>query len=499
MASKRKNLSFAEKNELIEKFQNSNLSKVAFSKANSIPRTTFNNILAAKLCSSNAQICDQERKRQRLSPYENVDKAVLSWIKYARSQNAPISWNVFKEKSLEFANELGESSFVASNGWLQRFNSRHNLSFKKLCGEAADFDSSSLKEWKDVVLRDILERYESANVFNVDECGLFYRILPDRTLCFNGEKCVGGKKSKERLTVLLAANMDVSEKIIPLVIGKFLKPRCMKNCKSLPLFYDANSKAWMTADIWEKTLRRWDLNFSKQKRKVALIADNCTAHCTVDGLKSIELVFLPPNSTCVLQPLDQGIIQNFKATYRKLLLQDMISAIDRKEQLQVSVLNVIFYIDQSWNMVSQKTIANCFRHAGFHSSPESEELLEDDDEDLPLTELAEKLRNRGYAIPDENLYTKIDEDLATNSEASIQDIVSNVINSNAEGSDDEDDSECEKKSVSTSDALKAIDDLRCFFTNSEAADEHLKAIRDLEKVELTTKKIRQSCISQYFK
>ncbi|GBN06559.1 Tigger transposable element-derived protein 4 [Araneus ventricosus] len=308
-----------------------------------------------------------------------------------------------------------------------------------------------------------------------------------------------GKKSKERLTVLLAANMNGSEKIIPLAIGKFLKPRCVKNCKSLLLFYDANSKAWMTADIWEKTLRRWDLNFSKQKRKVALIAGNCIAHCTVDGLKSIELVFLPQNSTCVLQPLYQGIIQNFKATYIKLLQQDMISAIDRKEQLQVSMLNAIFYIDPSWNMVSQTTIANFFRHAGFHSSPESEELLEDGDEDLPLTELAEKFRNRGYAIPDENLYAKIDEDLATNSEASIQDIVPNVLNLNAEGRDDEDDSDLEKKSESTSVALKAINDLMCFFTNSEAADEYLKAIRDLEKVVLTTKKRRQSCITEYFK
>ncbi|GBN05316.1 hypothetical protein AVEN_138259-1 [Araneus ventricosus] len=208
MASKRKNLSFAEKNELIQKFQNSNLSKAAFAKANSIPRTTLNNILEVKLCSSDVQISDQERKRQRLSPYENVDKALLSW---------------------------------------------------------------------------------------------------------------------------------------------------------------------------------------------------------------------------------------------------------------------------------------------------SKELLEDDDEDLSLTELAEKLRNRGYAIPDENLHAKIDEDLATNSEASIQDIVSNVLNLNTEGSDDEDDSECVKKSVSTSDALKAIDGLRCFFTNSEAADEHLKAIRDLEKVALTTKKMRHSCISEYFK
>ncbi|GBO38237.1 Tigger transposable element-derived protein 6, partial [Araneus ventricosus] len=153
----------------------------AFAKENSIPRTTLNNILAAKLCSSNVKICDQERKRQHLSPYENVDKALLSWIKYARSQNAPISWNVLKEKSLEFVNKLGESSFVGSNGWLQRFNLKPNLSFKELCREAAEFDSSSLKEWKDGVLRDVLERYESANVFNVDECGLFYGILPDRT------------------------------------------------------------------------------------------------------------------------------------------------------------------------------------------------------------------------------------------------------------------------------------------------------------------------------
>ncbi|GBN20311.1 hypothetical protein AVEN_100940-1 [Araneus ventricosus] len=177
----------------------------------------------------------------------------------------------------------------------------------------------------------------------------------------------------------------------------------------------------------------------------------------------------------------------------------MISATDRKEQLQVSVLNAIFYIDHSWNMASEKTIANCFRHAKFHNSPESEELSEDADEDLPLTELAEKLRNRSYAIPDENLYAKIDEDLATNDEVSIQDIVSHVLNLNAEGSDDEDDSESEKKSVSTSDALKVMDDLRVFFTNSEAADEHLKSTRDLEKVVLTTKKRRQSCISEYFK
>ena len=107
-------------------------------------------------------------------------------------------------------------------------------------------------------------------------------------------------------------------------------------------------------------------------------------------------------------------------------------------------------------MVSQKTIENCFRHARFHSSPESEELMEDPHAAITLIELAEKLQNGSYVIPGENLHVKIGEDFATNSGASIKDIVSNMINLNAEGSDDEEDSECEKKLISTSDALKVI-------------------------------------------
>lgn len=61
-------------------------------------------------------------------------------------------------------------------------------------------------------------------------------------------------------------------------------------------------------------------------------------------------------------------------------------------------------------MVSQKTIGNCFRHACFHISSESKEILESVDEDISLTELPEKLQNPGCA--DESRYINIDEDLA---------------------------------------------------------------------------------------
>lgn len=58
-----------------------------------------------------------------------------------------------------------------------------------------------------MVLWDILERYEFANVFNIDECGFF--IGSFQTEFFVSKvKMRRGKKCKERLTILLTANMD---------------------------------------------------------------------------------------------------------------------------------------------------------------------------------------------------------------------------------------------------------------------------------------------------
>ena len=66
MASRRKNLSFTTKNELIEKFKKSNHSKAVFAKANSLPRMILNSILAAKVCFSSVEIGDQEIKASAL-------------------------------------------------------------------------------------------------------------------------------------------------------------------------------------------------------------------------------------------------------------------------------------------------------------------------------------------------------------------------------------------------------------------------------------------------
>jgi hypothetical protein len=45
-------------------------------------------------------------------------------------------------------------------------------------------------------------------------------------------------------------------------------------------------------------------------------------------LSNMTLVFLPPNVTSVVQPLDQGIIAYFKIQYKKKLLRWVLSQYD---------------------------------------------------------------------------------------------------------------------------------------------------------------------------
>ena len=148
--------------------------------------------------------------------------------------------------------------------------------------------------WSETTLPTLLSNYSLENVYNADEYGLFFQCLPNKFSQLKTEKCSGGKHSKIRITGLAAVNA-VGSKLPMFVIGKAKKPRCF----TLPCRYRAQKKSWMDGVLFEEWVRGLNKKFESEKRKVALIIDNCPAHPIIDNLSHIKLVFLPPNTTSV--------------------------------------------------------------------------------------------------------------------------------------------------------------------------------------------------------
>ncbi|XP_062594546.1 tigger transposable element-derived protein 6-like [Saccostrea cucullata] len=138
-------------------------------------------------------------------------------------------------KAEEFAGKLNISNFKASSDWLEKFKFRQSISFKRVCGEekSVDCQSADMILWKEK-LPLLLQTYSPDDIYNADETGIFFRMLPDKTIEFKDVDSHGGKKNKERLTVMVCVNMSGKDKLPLLIIGKSANPRCFKHVKSKP-------------------------------------------------------------------------------------------------------------------------------------------------------------------------------------------------------------------------------------------------------------------------
>jgi len=306
--------------------------------------------------------------------YEQIDQELSIWTDNLEKLGAIVNDNLIINKAMLIAKAYKINDFKGSVGWLLKFKSRHGLKLRRLHGESYVANPINVTEFLDFLSSKINE-YKPENVYNADETGIFYKIIPSKTVCKNIRK--GSKIIKDRISVLLCVNMTGSVRRKPYVIGKFAKPRCFKHFSPKKLVdYNSSSRAWMTADIFNKWLLDWDMELEKLNLKVLLIIDNCSSHRIDINLKCIEILFLPPNLTSMLQPLDQGIIKCFKNFFTSKKLCDIIERIESGEDAfdsynRLTVKDAIIYIKFAWEEITKETIVNCFKHAKWYSEAEN--------------------------------------------------------------------------------------------------------------------------------
>lgn len=507
---KRKCFSIEEKGAIVARLENgeSNVSLASeFGVSHSTISTMWKNREKIREAFNNNAL---KAKKLRSSLHDDLDKCLLQWFKNQRSKNVPITGPILREKANEFGQLLGKQNYHCSEGWINRFRSRHNIVFGKISGEAASVPDGVPETWLQTVFQEIRKGYTDDEIFNADETGLFYRMTYDKTMKFKGERCTGGKMSKERITVMVAANMTGSEKRKLFVIGKAKRPRCFRNVKSLPVVYEHNKKAWMTSELFTKFLREWDSELQRSSKKILLVVDNCPAHPNVENLKAIKLCFLPPNCTSVLQPMDQGVINSLKMQYRKMQILENIRNIELNKERGITLLDAVLMVSTAWEKVSSKTIESCFRHAGFTKAV-NEEAIDidsdfDEEDNMPLAQLINSVT--ATVLTDDELleFVNIDQDLETWGDLNEAEIVKNlekdtVVTEITEENDDEEGADLQVPSCA--EALQAVSTLRRFATFEGLKDkEVLESISTLEKrLERTyynTKCNKQSKITDFF-
>lgn len=74
-----------------------------------------------------------------------------------------------------------------------------------------------------------------------------------------------------------------------------------------------------------------------EARNVLFIADNCLSRA---NLRAIKLMFLPPNTTAISQPMDQGIIKILKGYYCEFVVRKLISFLENEQDILLTNVKI---------------------------------------------------------------------------------------------------------------------------------------------------------------
>ena len=217
-------------------------------------------------------------------------------------------------------------------------------------------------------LHDIIESHQLTlhQLFNCVEMGLFWCMLLNKTLADSTEKTARNfKEPKERITLLATTNASGDFRMPLLMVGKSKNPRALQNINrsALPFMYTHQSKAWIdtpTFISWfhEQFIPKFTayLQVKGLSPKALLLLDNALSHPDSSLLQfsdgNIKCIYLPPNTTSLCQPMDQGVFENLKRRYKRLLLENLILSMENTPPesflKQLTIKDCIYMAAKAW-------------------------------------------------------------------------------------------------------------------------------------------------------
>ncbi|XP_050709471.1 tigger transposable element-derived protein 1-like [Eriocheir sinensis] len=269
--------------------------------------------------------------RVRSVRLEKMEQLLVAWIDDCSAKKIPSSLSLINERARALWGSMQpEDEEAVDDPDQPDLRQRAGLSNVRLQGEAASADKEAAEAFPAQFLKVIEDGdFSPKQVFNIDETGLYWKKMPASTYIFTKERTAPGfKAAKDRLTLALGGNAEGDVKLKPLLVYSHENPRALKNTSkpSLPVYWKSSKKAWVTTSIFHDYIYNYFSPFVSRytsannlANKALLLLDNAPAHtpAMVDWCANVQVCFLPPNTTSLIQPCDQGLISTFKSYYTR--------------------------------------------------------------------------------------------------------------------------------------------------------------------------------------
>lgn len=339
------------------------------------------------------EICDAAMRNNksltihkgRKLEYPELEVQLYNWFEQMHSQDIGVTTRqmVLECQDIEPSFKNGDQKKMER--WIYCFMQRNRLSIRKITRVGQKLTGHLLEVQQDTVNAisnrlkpgGTLENIRPHYFLNMDQTAVFYESKPSKIVAKKGANTVSCRDSgsnARRCTVCVTVAAD-GTKLPPFFIFKgkpgarleqgFLEQGIPACCQEKGWFNEAVVPKWFNLVV-EPYIRSTNNGLLLVDHfKVHLgksFSDNCAA-------LGIQLEFIPPGYTCVLQPVDVGVnsqlkrkIRDFHMDWCKVEYKNVGN--DKKLPLPTH-LNIIDWVRKSYDLITEESIAKTFHSIGY--------------------------------------------------------------------------------------------------------------------------------------
>ncbi|RWS23637.1 pogo transposable element with KRAB domain-like protein [Leptotrombidium deliense] len=324
-----------------------------------------------------------------------TEKLLFEYIENRREKGLSVNQREIKFEAIKINDELQErSAFSASNGWINRFLNRHDLTLRTATsiGQKIPVNAKELAVNFLEFIKDYNEKNASNEIIyaNMDEVPVWFDMPRNKTYNKKGAKNVPLKTTgneKLRFTVVLASLSD-GRKCKPMIIFKGLKnvPRCTfpsdvvvtvaeKGSTNKELMNEWNRKVWkFRPSALFSNLRNCNM-------KTLLVMDSHKAHLTDDLKKSYnrwyntDLCIVPGGMTPLLQPADVSYNKSFKSIMKGLWSKWFTVESENNTRVRKASYSLVAeWVSEAWKQLDTQMVINSFKQCGVAKDAQTSEF-----------------------------------------------------------------------------------------------------------------------------